>query len=185
MTYTPSPNEILSEQIAKNAGLDWHQLPLPYMAAVAATLRARGIGVDSYHANPDDPRSGAVILDHALPGDSELALIWSADGAWDYVQCRGPHDEGYAHAPLGYVATLALPEQIADAVAELTGLPYQPDPAALARIAPWQAPADYDPEPELTEPDDASPELDRGLAAYVTHPGYLDHAGARPSHDED
>lgn len=171
MAYIPSANEVLGDQIAAAVGLDWHQLPLPYMAAVAATLRARGIGVASYHANPDDPRSGAVVLDHALPGDTELAIAWGADGGWDYIQSRGRHDEAYAVEPLD-VLPLALPGQIADAVAALAGLTYEPDAEAVARIAAWQPPADYDADPELTEPEDASPALDRSLAAYATHPGY-------------
>lgn len=154
-----------AEQIHRSVGKTYHKLPELYAAAVADALDRAGVTVAHWWANPDDPRNLGIELAHPPAPYEELHVCWHAFNGWYYIPAsrHGALGDYAEDLPLGL---LALPDEVADAVLDVTN-PDKPagDPCG------WTPPADYTTTPALPDDDtDYSPALERGLAAYATHP---------------
>lgn len=148
-------------------GRKYHDVHELYLAAVAHSLTRAGIGWEDYHANPDEPRDGAILLSEPLPGDEELHVAWREDMGWYCIPSSDAQSAlGDAAIDLpGPLPLLAEPHEVAAAVRKVVGgLTVDAEPL-------WHPPADYDRDAEPAEEWwDANPALERSLAAYATHP---------------
>ncbi|ROO82560.1 hypothetical protein EDD29_0040 [Actinocorallia herbida] len=162
--FTGSAGQSIEDQvdaITKAAGKDYYSLPELYMAAVADALDRAGVSVASHWANPDDPRNGAIELAVPAPYE-ERHVAWSETDGWGYIPTTDTTKGGDRFEVLP-VDLLALPEDVvAAAMARLTR-DKEPRPAAA-----WTPPDDYTTAPFSQE--EYCLELERGLAAYATHP---------------
>lgn len=148
------------------AGKNYHDLPELYAAAVADALDRAGISVTDWWANPDDPRNLGIQLTYPPARYEEMHIVWHAVEGWVYLPSStiGQHGGDFT-GDLG-CDYLALPGDVAAAVLTVV----DPDKPA-GEPCPWTPPAGYTTTPELPADDvDYSPELERALAAYATHP---------------
>lgn len=153
-------------RIHREARRTYHDLHELYATAVADALERAGVSVTGWWANPDDPRNLGIKLTHPPTRYEQMCIVWHAVEGWVYIpsSTAGQATGDY----LGDLACdhLALPDDVAAAVLDIV----DPDkPAGDPR--PWTPPAGYTTRPSLPEDDmDYSPELERALAAYATHP---------------
>lgn len=170
-------NTDLANAIYTAAGLGWYEIQLAYAQAVAAALRRRGAEVTDWWAEAE-PREATIRLPESMAieeGDDQLIVRWREGRGWILVPSndrRAAH--GYTSLGLA-VDYLALPEDVAD---EVVGhiRAYLPEGEPLPA---WTLkPGDYDPRCGATDVEgEVNPQLDAQLAAYLTHPGYLELGG--------
>lgn len=107
-------------------GRGYHDAHEPYIRAVAAALTAAGFEVLDWHADPNDPRDGAIQirpvgdLDH-----DEVWIGWSEERAWSILRI----DEQEHREPNRWVTDLNVgivysPWFVAGEVAEAAGLDF-------------------------------------------------------------
>lgn len=127
------------------AGRGYHSAHEPYISSVAAALEAAGFPVESWHADPNDPRDGNIALDmgrqgtidgHPIWGHDEVHVGWQEERGWFLLTIdeREPvqHDDGRWHTDSRFVydlgrETVASPCSVVLSVAEKAGLTLELD----------------------------------------------------------
>ncbi|WP_378786564.1 DUF6292 family protein [Nonomuraea fastidiosa] len=151
----------------KAVASSYHTVHELYAAAVADALDRAGVSIADYWANPDEPRDLSIQLAHPLEGYEAAYVCWRDDRGWYWVPYSSTDQTLSDFAKDLPCAYLALPEDVAAAV--LAHVTSADKPAR--EPASWTPPDAYNPYPD--PPDDAvdfSLDLERGLAAYHSHP---------------
>lgn len=113
-------------------GVGYHDAHGPYIQAVAQALDDAGLAVADWHADPNDPRDGAIQLDMNKQGTIDGHPLWPYDEVWvGWQEERGWHllainhkdgaeDSRYAHnLHLGLVPN---PASVVNVVGDKAGL---------------------------------------------------------------
>ena len=90
----------------------YHQAHAPYITAVADALFDTGIPIVDSHANPDDPRDGAIHLahlgaDHDYDDGPQHWIAWTEESGWFFGI---DHDGGSGLSALRWASIGVLPE---------------------------------------------------------------------------
>lgn len=112
-------------------GRGYHDAHEGYIGAVADALTAGGFPAADWHADPNDPRDGAIELDLDRQGTidgkpiwphDEVWVAWTEDRGWFVLTINDPHgrDSRFVY-DLG-VERVASPSTVVLAVAEQAGL---------------------------------------------------------------
>ncbi len=145
-------------------GAGYHRAHEAYIQAVHDAFAAADVPVRDWHADPNDPRDGAIEFDVKWVWDDAGRLVWpheevwagwSEDRGWHLLTIDDPHGRDSRFVYELPIARLASPETVVRAVAEKAGVEVD-------------APGDGFPDadfPEHTFEDD-DVEFEQALAAY-------------------
>lgn len=121
-------------------GCGYHDAHEAYIGAVAAALEAGGVEVLDWHADPNDPRDGAIQVRPAgaLAKADEVWIGWQEErGWWLVTEYERPGEENSKFVYEFTCASVASPESVAVSARE-QGLP-------------WDGPADSYPDEDFPE----------------------------------
>lgn len=147
-------------------GKTYHTVQDLYAAAVADALERAGVTVADYWGDPNEPRELTIELAHPPDGYEAVQVGWREERGWYWVPFSDAQAEFGDFAKDLPCAFLALPGDVAAAVLDGVTSPDKP----ATEPCPWTPPDDYQPYPNPPDDFDYSLELERGLAAYHTHP---------------
>ena len=145
-------------------GAGYHRAHEAYIQAVYDAFAAADVPVRDWHADPNDPRDGAIEFDVKWVWDESGRPVWSHDEVWaGWSEDRGWHlltidDPDGRDSRFVYglpIARLASPETVVRAVADEAGVP-------VDVLADGFEDADF---PEHTFEDD-DPAFELALAVY-------------------
>lgn len=109
-------------------GHGYHQAHEPYIQAVAAALTAAGVEVLDWHADPNDPRDGAIRVNVFGLDYDEVWVCWQEERRWT-VLLIDEHADGREPSRWVYdleAGTVFSPESVVRAFAEHTGITLDP-----------------------------------------------------------
>lgn len=114
------------EDLYSAGGADYHRAHEPYINAVQQALTAAGFDVLDWHADPNDPRDGAVQirpvgdLDH-----DEVWVGWQEERGWHLLRIdEREHGEANRWVTDLSVGLVYSPFSVAQAVAQEAGLTF-------------------------------------------------------------
>ena len=155
--------------------LPWNEAHRPYGIAVIDAVALAGLEVMTHDYGHEEDRYLHFGLADALNRD-ELVVSWHEDLGWTwktYAQFEHPQGEPTGHGSLP-VPPLAEPDAVAAALRELLGL------RAAQIEASWTPPPGYNPNtpPPFRNADTHERAFESALAAYLTHPAWLEETAA-------
>lgn len=121
---TPTMNDLYPD------GSGYHRAHEPYISAVADALTAAGFEVLDWHADPNDPRDGAIQIQPVGDLDhDEVWIGWSEERAWTILRIdEREHGEANRWVTDLNAGAVYSPWSVARDVAEAAGVDFdQPD----------------------------------------------------------
>lgn len=115
-------------------GRGYHRAHEAYIQAVHDAFAAADVPVRDWHADPNDPRDGAIEFDVTWVWDDagrpawshdEVWAGWSEDRGWHLLTVDDPHGRDSRFVYELHIGRVPSPETVVNAVAEKAGVSVQ------------------------------------------------------------